>query len=197
VNIVQDRWVGDGADWVLPAARDGGEREGRGEMGESMGEVRGLIDRLAGVPNRLGQAVAGWEEEALRAPWSPGEWSAVEALAHLRAADDIVSPRFAMILVRDRPPLPAFDERRWAEAAGYGRMGFHAALTGFAMRRAELVAMLRRVAPDDWARVGVHEVAGEVSLLALLRGLVEHEEEHCAQVERLARESRREPSAAS
>jgi hypothetical protein len=162
-----------------------------------MGEIRDLIDRLAGVPNRLGQAVADWDEDTPSARRSPGDWSAVEALAHLRASDDIVSPRFAMILVRERPPLSAFDERRWAEVAGYGQMGFHAALTGFAMRRAELVAMLRRVAPDDWARVGVHEVAGEISLLALLRGLVEHEEEHCAQVERLAIQAVRETSAAS
>jgi len=53
----------------------------------------------------------------------------------------------------------------------------------YALRRAELVAALRRASPDDWRRVGAHEERGAVTLLDIVRSLVEHEEEHAAQLE--------------
>jgi hypothetical protein len=44
--------------------------------------------------------------------------------------------------------------------------------------------MLGRIASEDWRRIGLHEVCGPVSLLNVITTLVEHEEEHCAQLER-------------
>ena len=115
----------------------------------SVGRTSGnrvLLDQaLAGVPNRLGQAVAGWDEAALSARQAPGEWSAVEALAHLRAADDIVSPRFAMILVRDRPPLPAFDEA--PRAGDIFKEECEAAVLGMKTPEAAMASVVQRVSP--------------------------------------------------
>src|SRR5207249_9141927 len=105
--------------------------------------------------------------------------------AHLRAADDILAPRLIQILVRDDAPLPAFDERRWAEIVGYGSLDFSSLLATFAGRRAELAAMLRRLPPEDWQRAGLHEERGPRTILQLLRILVEHEAEHVAQIEAL------------
>lgn len=145
-----------------------------------------MIQRLAAIPDRIRHAVAGWSDERLRTVPAEGEWPAPAVLAHVRASDDIQAPRLLMILVRDNPPLPAFDERRWAEVAGYADLDFAASLAVFALRRAELVAALRRAAPDDWRRSGTHELRGAVTLLDVARGLVEHEEEHCAQLEALS-----------
>ena len=58
----------------------------------------------------------------------------------------------------------------------------------FALRRAELVKILQQLAPEDWQRQGIHEVHGAVTLRTMLNRLVEHEEEHCAQLESLVRE---------
>ena len=103
-----------------------------------------------------------------------------------------MTPRIYMVLVRDRPPLPAYDERLWAQVAGYAGLEFGQSLALFTLRRAEVGAMLRRVNPEDWARSGVHEEQGATSLSELVRRLVEHEEEHCAQLEAI-RSARREP----
>ena len=43
--------------------------------------------------------------------------------------------------------------------------------------------MLRRIALDDWDRVGIHEARGTITLLDVIGTLVEHEEEHCDQLE--------------
>ncbi len=53
----------------------------------------------------------------------------------------------------------------------------------FTLHRAELASMLRRAASDDWERIGTHEERGVISLLDVITHVVEHEEEHCAQLE--------------
>lgn len=144
-----------------------------------------LIERLARIPERISQAVAGRSEAELHTPLAEAEWSAAAIFAHLRASDDIITPRVYALLVRDDPPLAAYDDRRWAEVAGYEQADFQSSLAAFTLRRAELVALLRRLASADWQRSGRHEAHGLISILQVVTHLVEHEEEHCAQLEKL------------
>jgi uncharacterized damage-inducible protein DinB len=145
--------------------------------------VDDLVERLAATPGRIAAAAAGRSPEELGAPPADGEWSAVAILAHLRASDDILSPRLIAMLVREEPALPAFDERRWEEVMGYAESDFHELLATFTFRRAELVRVLRRLTPADWQRTGLHEARGRITLQETLRHLVEHEVEHCLQLE--------------
>jgi hypothetical protein len=154
---------------------------------ESEQTVASIVDRLADMPVRIARATANASPKAVDETLAPDEWSATEILAHLRASDDILSHRLYAMLARDNPPLSAYDERRWAEIAGYSQIDFTTSLQLFTLRRAELITMVRRLAPDDWQRIGTHEVHGVISLLYVVRVLVEHEEEHCAQLETLAR----------
>jgi DinB superfamily len=144
-----------------------------------------LIDRLSVSPARIAQATAGWSDTQLRAAPAGDEWSAGMILAHIRASDDILAYRAYMLLVRDGVPMPSFDERRWAEVAGYTKSDFRTSLEAFRLRRAELVGMLRRAHPDDWRRSGVHEERGSITLIDIITHVVEHEEEHCTQLEAL------------
>jgi hypothetical protein len=145
-------------------------------------QIARLLERLVGIPERIAAVVAGWDVAQLRAAGAADGWSAAEILAHIRSSDDITSPRFYAILVRDNPPLPGYDERRWAEVAGYSNARFAPSLTTFRLRRQELVATLSRIAPADWERTGTHEEHGTITLLDLAEMLVAHEEEHCAQL---------------
>src|SRR5579871_1602054 len=144
-----------------------------------------LLARLAANPGRVASAVTGWSEEQLNAPSADGGWSVAQIFAHMRAADDIWTPRIFMVLVRDQPLLAGFDERRWEEVAGYAQVDFQLSLQTFTLRRAELVSALRRATPQDWQRMGTHEARGQLSLREVVIGLLEHEEEHCAQLEAL------------
>ena len=144
-----------------------------------------LVERLAATPGRIAAASSGRSPEELSAAPEDGGWSAVAVLAHLRASDDILSPRLIAILVREEPTLPAFDDRRWGEVMGYAEADFQELLATFTFRRAELVRVLRRLAPGDWQRAGVHEARGRITLQETLRHLVEHEVEHCVQLEAL------------
>lgn len=156
------------------------------ETGGTSSEAnKAIIRRLAYAPQRILNAVSGWSEAQIHGAPAESEWSAADILAHLRASDDIVAYRIYAILARDVPPLPAYDERRWAEVAGYAQMEFRASLDTFTKRRAEIVALLRRITPEDWERSGTHEVRGTLTLRAVVAGLVEYEEEHAGQIEAL------------
>ncbi len=148
-------------------------------------DVHDLVERLAATPGRVAAAAVGRSPEELSADPDDGAWSAVAVLAHLRASDDILSPRLVAMLVREEPTLPAFDDRRWGEVMGYAESDFQELLAAFTFRRAELVRVLRHLAPDDWQRAGMHEARGRMTLQETLRHLVEHEVEHCLQVEAL------------
>ncbi len=151
----------------------------------SQTEVNDLLSRLARIPTRIAQATAGLTEAQMRQPSAEGEWSMIEVFEHVRATDDIIAGRVLPVLVRDQPPLPAYDERRWAEVTGYTQEHVEQPLETFGLRRAELVQVLRRVPLADWERAGIHEERGPMSLLAIVQRLVEHEEEHCTQLEAL------------
>ncbi|MCC7367725.1 MAG: DinB family protein [Chloroflexi bacterium] len=148
-------------------------------------EIDGLLARLADAPARIAAAVAGRTEAELTAPPDGDDWSALGVLAHIRASDDILSTRLIAMVVREEPSLSAFDERRWGAVMAYEDADFATLLAAYTGRRAEVVRALRRLTPRDWRRVGIHETRGLITLLDTLRHLVEHEAEHCLQLETL------------
>src|SRR4051794_15202097 len=97
-----------------------------------------LIARVLRGTGQVSRIFAALTDEQLHAPLAPGEWSPAEILAHLRAVDDIQSIRAYMILTRDEPPLPAFDERAWSRVAGYLTLHPRASLDLYFRRRIEL-----------------------------------------------------------
>jgi uncharacterized damage-inducible protein DinB len=147
-------------------------------------EIGALLEALGETAARL-QALARVPEERWRRRPADGGWSAAQTLAHLRAGDDIVAPRLLQVLVRDEPPLPAFDERRWQDTAAYDTWPPRELIAAFAARRAELVAALRRRPAVDWERAGLHETAGRQTLREIARALVAHEREHLETIPRL------------
>lgn len=142
-----------------------------------------LINRIADIPNRILRTTDGWSEDDLHTRPAPGEWSTAEVLAHLRSADDILTPRIYMMLVRDNPTLLAFEERKWAVVMGYAEADFHASLQTYIAKRAELVNVLRRLTPEEWQRTGIHEHNGSLTIEELVNDMLIHEAEHCRQIE--------------
>lgn len=144
-----------------------------------------LINRLEDIPNRIARTVVGWTEAELRAQPTANEWSAADVLAHLRSANDILSPRIYMMLVRDNPTLFAYEERVWATVLRYAEADFNASLQTYTLLRAELVNALHHLEPEQWERTGVHEHNGSLTIAQLVSNMVNHEEEHCRQIEAL------------
>jgi|SRR5579859_2163445 len=147
--------------------------------------IEEIVTLLAAVPQRIAQMIQHSSTAELDQSGAPGIWSAANIIAHLRASDAITCPRIYAILVRDNPTLLAFDDRRWAALTGIASLDPHTSLTTWTLQRAELVTTLQHCTAADWQRIGTHEITGPQSLETLVRGLIGHELEHCAQIEDL------------
>ena len=148
-------------------------------------EIEQVLSRLASAPGRFASALARLDDADSVTSIGPGEWSPAEILAHVRASHAILEPRLLYILVRDNPPLPAYDDRRWAEVARFAALPITASLETMSLQRKELVFALRGVPASGWDRTGAHEVDGPVSLYQLSRRIADHDDEHCAQIEEI------------
>jgi hypothetical protein len=88
------------------------------------------------------------------------------------------------MLVQDRPVLPDLDERKWAKARHYTRLGFQHSFQAFALQREELLNVLRELPFKDWEKTAI--INGRThSLFTQVRRMALHETEHCRQIEAL------------
>lgn len=143
-------------------------------------ETEGVIAALSESPSRLKDYFAQLGEEA-NIPFEDG-WSAAEVLLHIRAADAIIAPRVMQILVRDNPPMPSWDERRWGEIWKAGDASLERQLAHFALGREQLISVLKHLTSDDWQLAGEHEKRGRQTIEEVVIGLFDHESEHVEQV---------------
>ena len=149
----------------------------------TMEETEGLISRLAAAPSRYAAALSRLEDADSVSDMHDGEWSPVEVLAHVRAANDILEPRIFHVLVRENTPLVAYDDGVWARVARYATLPITESLATMKQKRKELVHMLKGISPEDWQRTGTHEVRGPMSVFELASYVADHDEEHIAQIE--------------
>jgi hypothetical protein len=145
-------------------------------------EIPEIIDTLEATPRWLSAACEGKAEEVLRRRPRAREWSAAELLAHLRASNAILAPRVYQVLTRSHAPLTGFDERLWAQVAARARLAVKTQLAAFEAQRAELVALLRTLTPQEWEADGLHETRGPLTVQAIVAEIAEHEREHEAQM---------------
>ncbi len=121
-----------------------------------------------------------------------GEWSVQDLLAHLAAAEAL-NVKFAKLMVtQDRPiQLKAFAQDYPDYAGPFSLDGFNAylmdrlrvksmaeVLDGLEATRADTLAWVETLTPDDLARGGEHAVWGDQTVQGMLRILAFHDRFH-------------------
>lgn len=127
------------------------------------------------------------DEAIIRQP-APGEWSAVEVLAHLRAAAEVFSHSIYMFLLDDALTIPYIHPNQWWQMQGYTDVSFDENFQIFELNRRHLLRKLRSLTPEQWQRFGTiktqtRTVYGEMRRMAL------HEKGHYGQIQDLFRHS--------
>ena len=152
---------------------------------------------LAETAERVSASTAGLTQKQLRSAPTPGEWSATEVLAHLRACDDIRGGAALRILKESRPTFRAVDPRAWVKETTYLEEDFATSLRAFTVRRRRLVAALKGLGPTDWLRRATVTGAGrplERTVLFYVEWVARHERPHVKQIQRIAATMRAESS---
>lgn len=143
---------------------------------------------LAATPSRLTDLTKGLSPAQLLSPPEPGEWSARDVLAHLRACADMWGKYIAVILSEDQPTFRAVNPTTWIKKTNYLEQEFHPSLHTFTAQRAELLAVLKPLPPKAWTRKATVTGAGkprERTVQTYAQWLANHEQSHFKQIERI------------
>ena len=140
------------------------------------------LERLRSTALDLVSLVSGVDAARLRRPPAPGEWSAGTVVAHLADAELVYSFRARMILTGDRPFLPAFDEQAWAARCATLDGDVRDTLQRWRALREANVRLFASLDEVEWAREGVHEERGPITLASLADVVAAHDRSHLDQI---------------
>jgi hypothetical protein len=150
--------------------------------------IEQILTMLAAAPSHFADLTAGLSPALLLAPPEPGEWSARDVVAHLRACADMWGKYITVILSEDRPTIKAVNPTTWIKKTNYREQEFLPSLQAFSAQRAELLALLKPLAPEAWTRLAIVTGAGkprERTVYTYALWLANHERSHFKQIERI------------
>ena len=127
-------------------------------------ERRGLIDQIAETPAKLREALKGLSEEQLETPYRPGGWTVRQVVHHVPDSHLNSYVRFKLALTEDEPTIKPYDEAQWAVLADSRITPVEVSLNLLESLHERWVALLRSLAPADFARTFRHPELGVVSL---------------------------------
>jgi len=121
--------------------------------------------------------------------WAPPSWdgvpseplTAIEQVCHVRDIEvDGYHVRFHRTLSESNPTLASIDTEALAKERSYGTSSAEAALVAFSEARANTVALLASLMPEQFDRTAVFEGYGPLSLRSLVHYLCSHDQQHLA-----------------
>jgi hypothetical protein len=152
---------------------------------ESGTAISAALERLAAMPTYLRAAVDAAPREALTVRGANDTFALVEQACHLRDVErEGYLTRARRILAEELPELVPFFGDVVARERDYLAQDAFAAAHDFAAARAELVALLRQVTPEQLGREG--RFGGErITLRRLVAMIEEHDAGHRVEIEGL------------
>jgi hypothetical protein len=151
--------------------------------------IEQLLEILDSTPSRIADLTDGLSPAHLLESPGPGEWSARDVLAHLRACSDMWGKYIVVILSEDRSTFKAVNPTTWIKQTDYREQEFEPLLKAFSLQRVELLAVLKALSAEDWSRAAMVTGAGkprERTVYTYAQWLANHERSHLKQIERIA-----------
>ncbi len=145
-------------------------------------ERRELIETYRATPAILRALLCDLDDALLRERPDHDDWSIVEVVAHLADADERAHERVRRMRDEDEPRLEAYDQEALAEERQYRFMPLDRALDRFAASRAAHAETLAALDDAAWARAGIHEEVGPITIQALTAHMAAHDATHLAQI---------------
>jgi hypothetical protein len=154
-------------------------------------ERESLFRELEAMPSFLAESFAGVSGEAVTRRGAGGTFSPVEQCWHLADLEaEGYAIRIRRLLSEETPRLADFDGGRMAEEREYRARSLREGLVAFQVARRASLAVLRSIPEAAWARAGLQEGVGNITLADVPRMMREHDASHRAEVAAWLLESR-------
>jgi uncharacterized damage-inducible protein DinB len=152
-------------------------------------ERKNRLEVLRSTPARLKAALKGVPKAVLLWTPSPGKWSILEIVCHLRDMEaDAYLTRYRRILAEETPSLPDIDGDTYSLERDYRSQKLADVVRDWTRLRRETLKVLAAAKRGDWERAGVHETAGRLTLADLLRRhALGNDEAHLGQIDAIKR----------
>ena len=152
-------------------------------------ERRRYFETLAATPQALKASLKGLSKKVLLWTPAPGKWSILEILCHMRDMErEAYIERYTRILSEDEPKLPDLSGDSLAIVRAYRSQKAPEVVREWVALRRQTLQLLRKAGKAQWARAGVHETAGRLTMEDLIRRhAVGNDEAHLRQIEAIKR----------
>jgi hypothetical protein len=150
--------------------------------------VEQVLSMLEALPQQIAALTVDHSPSQLRTRFDEDSWSAVDVLAHLRSCADVWGGCIATILAEDHPTIRAIDPRTWVKETDYHDLEFLPSFREFSSQRADLLATLTTLTPEQWSRTATMTHSGKPidrSVHSFASRLARHERTHVKQVQRI------------
>jgi hypothetical protein len=124
------------------------------------------------------------QERAQQATDGPDGWSVVEIMCHLRDYEEIFIERARLILDRDSPTLPPYNQEELAGERNYKSQNLKEAFASYLNRRQQFIGILSNLSEAQWQRRGLHPAWGDINMLEVGTNAALHDLNHTEQLVR-------------
>lgn len=123
-----------------------------------------LFPGLEAGPRTIQRLIRKIDLELMDVPTHPERFSPRYVVAHLADWEPISRGRMQAAVEAPGSPVPGIDEVVRAKEQGYANWDPHEQAEAFLLRRAETIAFLKSLAPEDWSKTAVHSERGEMTV---------------------------------
>ncbi|MBI4498235.1 MAG: DinB family protein [Chloroflexi bacterium] len=146
-----------------------------------------IIAVLSSTGAALARVLAGLSEDDLRWRPDPLAWSAKEVACHMRDFAEIFSARLERMVAEEEPYVLDHDPDGLAQVRWYQGQQGGTLPAEFCRHRERTLVLLRALDSAGWQRVGVHQVAGRLTIEQMTAAMARHDLQHLEDLRALRR----------
>ena len=150
-----------------------------------MNSTGSVIEALERAPGLVVPLVREVPASLLKRRPAPTRWSAHEHACHLSRVDRLYIDRLDHIIAHPRPVITPYDPARDEADDTFLRMDLDHSLKRYVDDRQALVARLRTLPPELWARTAEHGEYSHYSVFIMFRHVALHDLFHAYRIEEL------------
>ena len=141
-------------------------------------DYKTLIDRFEAGGQKVKDAIAGLSRADLVAFPVPGMWSIQQVVIHLQDSELVAIDRMKRIIAEDKPLLIGYDENEFVKNLHYDEQSVEDAAETVDRARRQMARILRKLPEAAFARFGIHNERGKVTLGEQVELYTNHLERH-------------------